>query len=116
MSRLEETETEIADLDDSYSARTYTDGYADLARTLAAEVDELRGKLAEYESECYALRAVTAEKNSDILRKRVKASDAVITKLLAMLKPDYSNDEMYRENKHLDRIYARAVAIAGRTE
>ena len=39
MSRLEEVEAEIADLDDSYSARTYTDGYADLARTLAAEVD-----------------------------------------------------------------------------
>lgn len=39
MTRLDEVEAEIADLDDSYSARTYTDSYADLARTLAAEVD-----------------------------------------------------------------------------
>ena len=48
VSRLKEVEAEIADLDDSYSARTYTDGYADLARTLAAEVDardEVIGRL-----------------------------------------------------------------------
>lgn len=129
MSRLEEVEAEIADLDDSYSARTYTDGYADLARTLAAEVDELRGKLAIMEEDVCAaagellvpfpqpgsidakllianrlLKAEIAELRGklDDVRMGIGCArgqrttqfcaeaaqrDAVITKLLAMLKP-----------------------------
>ena len=116
MSRLDEVEAEIANLDDSYSARTYTDGYADLARTLAAEVDAVRAKLADWEvaaqqghpspctlgtlcpyCEIDRLRGKLDDVRMGIGCARGQRStqycadltqrDEVITKLLAMLKP-----------------------------
>jgi len=116
MSRLEEVEAEIADLDDSYSARTYTDGYADLARTLAAEVDTLteeniRLDRKRFENVTCARRFLSqlraAKVEVDELRGKLDAlraeadpqalvichmqgraeGDEVITKLLAMLEP-----------------------------
>jgi hypothetical protein len=75
--------------------KAWTGAY-DLAHTLADEVDELT-------KVCADIAALEAER--DELRRKL---DAVV----AMLEPDYSKDELYRENKHVERIHTRAVAIA----
>jgi len=91
-------------------------------RTLAAEVDELRGKLD-------ALRAEADPQALVICHMQGRAEgDEVITKLLAMLKPGeqpkpeaYDGyDQLFRERlcrwNDSNKRYARACEIAGRTE
>jgi len=91
-------------------------------RTLAAEVDELRGKLD-------ALRAEADPQALVICHMQGRAEgDEVITKLLAMLKPGeqpkpeaYDGyDQLFRERlcrwNDSNKRYARACEISGRTE
>lgn len=53
-----------------------------------ARIEKLEAIKAEYETECYALRAVTAEANADILRKRNKKLTAELGRVRAEADPD----------------------------
>ena len=122
MSRREEVDLEIAELDDSYSARTYTDGYADLARTLAAEVDELRGKLDDVRMNIGCARG---QRTTQFCAEAAQR-DAVIDKLLDLVEPgrgvfgthvDDSTISLSVEDWNLmERLHARACEIAGRVK
>ena len=101
MSRLDEVEAEIANLDDSYSARTYTDGYADLARTLAAEVDELRGKLDDVRM---GIGCARGQRSTQFCAEAAQR-DAVITKLLDLYKPGSAPEQRYKTWDDYQREY-----------
>lgn len=112
--RREEVDREIARLQ---KLEAWGDSSATLARTLADEVDTLRAenerikKSAEYQNVTNFALAVAGR-------------DAVITKLLAMLKPGVSPPKSHtscdcvecRCHKINEERHARACEIAGRKE
>lgn len=111
MSRREEVEAELSEMDDHHSARYYTNEYSKVAIALADEVDALR---AEADDE----RALTM-----FVRNELATANGIITELLALLKP---GEKPACNSPHDDcqcvtcdkkqRLYARACEIAGRTE
>jgi len=106
MSRLEEVEARIISADGAYHDGAWIgpESLRHLARTLAAEVDELREELK-------AVREGKTELDGIMEAMTKGANEAdIITKLLAILKPD-----KHRPSWEHDE-YRRACEIAGRTE
>lgn len=133
--RAQEVEAEIASLDCFEIASTQVQ-IERLARTLAAEVDALRGKQAEIMVNQSRLLSQHADDTNELgmLTKEHIKLDATITALLEMLRPgpapnymdpkynpskmppltEYSLDCMWHGMRK--QTYARACEIAGRTE
>ena len=113
MSRLEEVE---ATWDHWGCVKNSTEvcGLAlEQARTLAAEVDELRGKMDDVRM---GIGCARGQRTTQYCAEAAQR-DEVITKLLAMLKPDDHESKCNCDECRLRReTYARACEIAGRTE
>lgn len=110
MIRLEEVEAEIAAI--LRKTKRPQLAAAALARTLAAEVDDLRGKLD-------ALRAEADPQALVICHMQGRAEgDDVITKLLDLTAPhvDEFGNRQWWQYKRPEQMHARACEIAGRTE
>ena len=129
MSRLEEVEAEIDAVDWANSWEGEARSLRALARTLAAEVDDLRGKLNDVRQNIGCARGQRSTQYCAEAAQR----DEVIGKLLAMLKPDpkvpcdcigeigpqcycmNQGDAMRAESWWTEKcLYARACEIAGR--
>ena len=100
--RVQEVEAVIVE---SYRS-SYLPPLENFARTLAAEVDELRGKLDDVRMGIGCARGQRTTQYCADLAQR----DEVITNLLEMLKPEKHRPSWEHE------AYARALEIAGRTE
>lgn len=115
--RVQEVEAESHHIESVHSLRqnARADAYERLARTLAAEVDELRGKLDDVRMGIGCARGQrTTQYCAEVVQR-----DEVITKLLELVrpgeKPKYPDARM-AVWKTLGGIHARACEIAGRTE
>ena len=116
------TTTRVQEVEALFCRENFNDQYGrwnldsqSIARTLAAEVDELRGKLDDVRMGIGCARGQrTTQYCAEVVQR-----DEVITKLLELVrpgeKPKYPDARM-AVWKTLGGIHARACEIAGRTE
>lgn len=112
MSRLDEVD--IAIYDEGTTPTGYWADVLALCRTLAAEVDELRGKLDDVRM---GIGCARGQRSTQFCAEAAQR-DEVITKLLDLTAPhvDEFGNRQWWQYKRPEQMHARACEIAGRTE